>query len=256
MSDKRGASPCIFGVGQILSNTFSTLFKKPSVFFGLSIIAGLPSALFLIKNRKDMELTWLMGETDFILTGVASILSVIGSMLMEACAVYAVFRVLRKEAVTIEQAYDFSKANMWPLLLATILVGLVIGVGTVFFVIPGIILMLILAMTIPVCAVERCGVIDSIKRSVTLTLGYRLPILCLYLVSGILIAVLGFLSDAILGGLTIGFTSYTAISTLLNAIPLTFELVMTALIYFNLREIKEGMTLDHLADAFELEQGK
>jgi hypothetical protein len=252
----QSAAKSNFAVGQILNSTFSMLFKKPVMFFGLAIIAGLPSAIFLIANGSDLELSWLMGEEDFALMALAGIIDSIFSMIMEAGAVYAVFRVLRKENVTIGQAYDFSKAREWPLFGAAVLVGLATGVGTLLFVIPGIILMLMLAMTIPACAVERLGVMDSMKRSANLTRGYRLPILGLYLISGLLIAVLGALFDAVLNSITIGVTTYIVISTLLEALPLAFEIVMTAMIYFKLRQIKEGMGLDHLAGSFELNQSE
>ncbi len=252
----QSAAASKLGVGQILSGTFSTLFKKPVIFFGLSIIACLPSAIFLFKNRSGIEMAWLTGEEDFVLMAIADILYGIGSMLMEAGVVYAVFRVLRNESVTIEEAYGFSKTRAWPLFVAAILVGLATGVGTVFFVIPGVILMLMLAMTIPACAVEHLGVMDSMKRSAQLTKGYRLPILGLYCISGILIAVLGILLDTILGGMTIGFTTYTVLSTVFAAIPLAFEIVMTAMIYFKLRELQDGMGLDQLAGSFEVNAGE
>ena len=110
-------------------------------------------------------------------------------------------------------------------------------------------------MTIPVCAIERLGAVDSLKRSVELTKGYRRPIFGLYLVGGILIIGVQCLLDVSLD-IVSSFVWHSIFYTLLNAFPLAFGIVMTAMAYFKLREIKEGVTLDGLAGAFELNQGQ
>ena len=182
-----------FAFGQILTSSFSILVTKPVVFWGLAIMAGLPQAFLLVKNSGAIEAARLAGEEDVLLMSIVGILDVIMGMFMEACAVYTVFKVLRHQVVTLEEAYNFSKARMLSLFGASILVGLSVGLGTVAFIIPGVILMVLLAMTIPACAFESLGILDSMKRSVELTKGYRLPIFGLYLITGISSAALALL---------------------------------------------------------------
>lgn len=265
-----------FVMGQILKSTFSILFKTPVIFLGLGILACIPSAFLLIKNGGKI-LDDSAGQAILIFTDIASY------MIVQVMAAYAVFKILRQEQITIEEAHDFSRVRMGTIVMAAFLVSLIIGLGLAGFVVPGLILAVLLTVAMPVCAVERLSVMDSIKRSVELTKGYRLQIGGLYLINALLMAI-GFLAVMfIFGGIFLeldayGFLSETAIdslfmtgssgSTIWDAIfvifgnllcaafPVAYGCVMTATLYFKLREIKEGATLDSLAGAFELNQGQ
>jgi len=250
-------------IGQVLGSVFSILLKKPAIFFGLGLVAGLPSALFLSKHAKTIEtaeeIAEFTGEDEIVITdylyNLADIVDYMSCMLLGAAFAYIVFKVLRQEAVSVRQAYDFSKTRMWSLFGATLLVGLATGLGLMLFIIPGVIVAVLLSMTIPVCSIEGLGAVNSLKRGLELTKGYRLPIFGLYLISGVLIGGVQLLFDESLD-IVDSFIWYNIFYTLLNAFPLAFGLVMTVVIYFKLRKIKENVILDHLVDVFELNQSQ
>jgi DNA-directed RNA polymerase, subunit M/Transcription elongation factor TFIIS len=243
-------------VGQVLSKTLSTVCKDPGIFFEMGFAIGFPAVVISFINAQTIKLT----ADDLVIMGLKGIISFIAYFIIAAGATYAVFKVLRQEEATIKQVKKFGYDRLEYVLVAAILFFLAVAVGLLFFVVPGVILAVLLSMTIPVCATERLGAIDSLKRSAELTKGYRVPIFGLYLISGLLIVILELLFGVILDNVIADRANlspmqdlaYAFCFALLDAFPLAFEFTMTALIYFRLREIKENVTLDNLAGAFEL----
>jgi hypothetical protein len=131
--------------------------------------------------------------------------------------------------------------TVWPRLLAIIglqiLVGIIVGIGLILLIVPGVILALILAVSLPALVVEGKGVFDSMSRSADLTKDNRMRILgvgllLILILFGVAILV-GLLSAAtpILGavvGLVLGVLLYPYIS------------MLTAVLYYRLVELKEG----------------
>jgi len=244
-----------FTIGQILKSTVSTLFKKPAMFLVLGLLVVLPSFLLTIRNwgkygKKDLD--------EYLdLLNLARITDQVFAMVLVASVAHVVFRVLKQETFTTVElrlyAPLFNDGSLyWP----AALVGLITGLGALCYFVPGVILMVVLALTIPVFAIERPGVVDSVKRSVELTQGYRLPIFGLYMISGLLSLGFGLLIfpiTIVLLALEIdsGFFVAFILPRLLAAPPWAFEMIMTSIIYFKLREVKEGVTLDSLAGAFK-----
>jgi len=247
----QSAAKSDFTVGQILKSTVSTLFKKPIIFYVNGIFVGLMSLLFsgtlgrtLIKDGVDADLVLI----------ISGIIDNIICTAMVASVVHVVYRVLRQQTIDTEQAIDLAldQARVdLPMFGAAALVGLVIFLGSMFFVVPGVILMVMLAFTIPILAIENLGFVDSIKRSVELSKGYRLPIFGLFMISGLLDVGFDLLFAPTIDSKSGFFVTYI-LPRLLNAIPFAFDMVMTSIIYLKLREIKEGVTLDRMTGSFGL----
>lgn len=226
-------------IGSIISRSFSTMMKKPVVFLGLTAVAALVPAIVQIATFPSQ------GGSAF-----GSILGSILGMIIQATVAYAVFQIARGQSVSMAECFNRATGHFLPILLASILVGLLVGVGMVLLVIPGVIISCILAVTLPACVVEKLGAVDSLKRSAELTKGNRLQIFLLYLVVGIVIGVLTFVFAMILFSVT-GLIAGTLLLTVLLIVPMAFSYVMASIIYFDLREIKEGVSLDSLAAVFD-----
>lgn len=227
-------------VGSVLSRTFSTLKKNPVVFFGLPLIFLAPTTVIdvLLPDSFDSGLS-------------IEIVEMILSLAVQGATAYGVFQVLRGQTATLGESVSYGMAHLGPLILTALLTGLGILAGTLLFVIPGIILACLWSVAIPVCVIERMGAIDSIKRSAQLTRGYRWPIFVLVLM--ISLAILGVAIGVVL--IVEILTDSVAITTLLTALALTvvqaFNNVMSATIYFDLRAIKENITVDNLTAVFD-----
>ncbi len=137
-----------------------------------------------------------------------------------------------------------------PILLISILFGIIVGIGFMLFIIPGLYLAAMFSVAVVVTILEP-GWSGALGRSKQLTKEYRWPIvgvlLLLYIVLILLQTALAFISvslfsiNAMLG--TVVFAATNAIGTALLSIGFV-------LIYARLREIKEGVSVDSLADVF------
>lgn len=131
-------------------------------------------------------------------------------------------------------------------LLATILLAL----GLIALVIPGVFLAVALFPLYPALALERDG-LGSFSRAMDLTRGYRWPILGLLICLALLLLlaalilivpfILAFGADAI---------EWIAISAALDAVIYGFTAAASTLAYFRLREIKEGLGAENIAEVF------
>lgn len=229
-----------FNVGSVLSRSFSTLMKNPVVFFGLAIAAVLPSTIVEVFVPGKMWLELVMQVVQMIL-----------NLVVQGAIAYTVYRVLTGKNVSLGNAVSRGMRRIIPLCLAALVAGLGIGIGTLLLIVPGIIVMCVWAVTIPACVVEKRGPLESISRSTDLTRGYRLPIFGLLLITSLC---------AIAIGAGVGFVAEVAIESMIVtalvgelcvAAVQAFNCVMIAIIYYDLRAIKEGVTLDSLASVFD-----
>jgi hypothetical protein len=106
---------------------------------------------------------------------------------------------------------------------------------------------------IPACVVERLGPIESLNRSSNLTKGCRWKISVLYLLCFVIGVAFGVTFAFISGAFMSGFNPiFLAVFEQLSVtIPMTFVNVLTAVTYYELRNVKEGVTIDSLANVFD-----
>lgn len=142
-----------------------------------------------------------------------------------------------------------------PIILATIVAGVLIAIGFVLLIVPGIFLVVSLAVIWEALIIEGIGPMESIKRSWRLVAGERwrvfgaglLVITLAAIFFGIVSAVVWFILSPGLG-VSGDFAGYLVqqVATLLS-IPLTAAL--GAVIYLDLRVRKESLGTDELAAA-------
>lgn len=110
-----------------------------------------------------------------------------------------------------------------------------------------------------VAVVEKAG-LSSLKRSIALTKGYRLPVLGTIFLAGlcsiaiqIAISIFTFLVTltASLASETLGAILSFASSLVAFALMIGYLCIVTSLIYIRLREIKEGAGIDQIEAVFE-----
>ncbi|MEM6619782.1 MAG: hypothetical protein AAF631_10820 [Pseudomonadota bacterium] len=149
-----------------------------------------------------------------------------------------------------------------PILALSVFCGILIYIGTAFFVVPGLWLAAVFSMVFPAIVVEGTG-LTAVGRSARLTKGYRWPIIGTLLVMGFItgLMVLGvaaflglFISgveNAVGGGAWLLNTGLALlVGSFLYAISFGLPAVTTALIYARLREIKEGTSIADITEVF------
>ncbi|MDL2307793.1 hypothetical protein LJC48_07240 [Desulfovibrio sp. OttesenSCG-928-C06] len=229
-----------FNIGGILSSTFSTTLKNPLLFIGLALLAILPASLIFAILP--------LGSAGPIISAIVIAILV---LVIQGAITYAVFQINTGHKAAIMESALRGLARFLPVLLASIIVGFGVGIGTLFFVIPGIIISCICAVTIPVCVVERMGPVDSITRSAFLTKGCRLKIFALMLILGLINMAIMLIIPTIFVAMTDNAVVLSIVISLVSALPKAFECVMISTVYYELRKIKEGVTLDTLASVFD-----
>lgn len=159
--------------------------------------------------------------------------------------------------ITILQSYRIALRKLWTLLGARIVAGLLVGLGTMLLLIPGILLAVSFSLITPVVMLEDASAGKSRERSRELTAGFRWQIFALfliyYIVYWLIILVFGSLLGALSGFILPAFPAGLFTSQLLLA-PLMILMtpiwaLFTVLIYYNQRIKTEGFDLVMLAEA-------
>jgi hypothetical protein len=117
----------------------------------------------------------LAGGTVGILLG--SLVSIVAAFLLQATLVKAVQDVRDGQAdLSISQTVNEALPFIGPVALASILAGIAITIGLVLIIVPGLFLITIWAVIVPVIIIERSGAMASFGRSRQLVRGHGWPV--------------------------------------------------------------------------------
>ena len=221
-----------FSVGSVLSRTWTILWQNSLIFFGLLLIAELPTIIVSFSSPQEVGMALLIAILNLVLT-----------LVIQGAVAYAVFQSLTGETASFGEALSRGLSRAPTMLLAGLLTGLCLVIGVILLIIPGIIVGCMLAVTMQACVVERLGAMASLSRSVELTKDYRLLIFGLFLIIGFATFVIAMVATVIL--------QHAWLVNIVATIPNAFASVMMAVIYFDLRSVKEGLNLDSLANVFD-----
>lgn len=236
-----------FSIGGVFSRTFSILGRNFAPFALISAVATLPYVLFywnqtaavpgaLPKFNIDMALPFIVG---FVL-----------KMLIQAVIVYAAFQDMRRRPVAIGESFGKALPRLAPILGLMIVEGLAVGFGTILLIVPGIILMMMWYVALPVCVVEQLGPIESLGRSSELTKGHRWKLFGLVLIVGIVGLIIG-ATIPIAGRLIFGRVGFVITQYLVQTVVGAFGAILVIVIYHDLRVAKEGIDTDQIAAVFD-----
>jgi hypothetical protein len=119
--------------------------------------------------------------------------------------------------------------------------------GLALLVVPGIILMVMWYVAVPVCVVENAGPEQSLRRSAALTKGLRWKVFGIFLV---------FYVGATAGDQVLDWTGPSSVSMMAalvvwQGLTGAFGSVLTTVTYYYLRVAKEGVDIDQIAAVFD-----
>jgi|GEM_PF-1113425 Predicted integral membrane protein len=226
-------------IGSVLGRAFDLLKKNPGLFIGMMVVAAIIPILLTIVAYAVPIFAFLVSPINFVITTV-----------MQGAMAFAVYQVLTGHETSIGDAIKRGLSRLVTLIIAAILTGVGIGIGMIILIVPGIFLLLCWFVTIPVAAIEGLGAIDSIKRSMELTKGYRWNILAIIIIVGIITGIIAGIAAAIFMGI-LGMLIGSIIVSLVICIPTAYVNIVNSVIYFDIREAKEGVSIDKLTTVFE-----
>ena len=167
-----------------------------------------------------------------------------------AATAYGTIQDLRNQYAGIGPCLSRAFGSLVPLALAGLLVGLFVMLGTIALVVPGLMIWTALSIVGPAIVVERLGVGDGMRRSRELTKGRRWAVFGAVFLAAIILNVISYVVSHVVGPI-FGQLANGILSLVLAIVSQAFQAVLVAVIYFQLRADKEGVSLDEIAKVFD-----
>jgi uncharacterized membrane protein len=247
-----------FEIGRVFNSTFAVIGRNIGLCLGLSaVFAGVPSIVAELARigtpANGDPATLAIATTDYkigyVVGAVAfGIIYVAFSLMLQSSLVRAAIEDLNGKRPTAADCIRIAIRNLLPTLAIAILVMLGVSLASIALFVPGIILWLGWSVAIPVLIQEKRGVFGSMSRSRALTKGSRWSLFGLFLILIILAMVIQSMSAMVVylfHGLVAAF-----LAALVQTVVSMVISVATAVSYVELRQAKEGTSINELAEIF------
>jgi len=255
-SDLASGRDTPFRIGSALSRASRVYGAGFGKFFVLTLI---PMAPFLIAG---LIVWWVFGpeyvrrfaggDVRFAVLGflLSIFFWVFLSSLAQASCLYGAYQIMRSQSFGVADSLHVVTRRIVPVVLTSLLVGLAIVVAILLLIIPGIIVTCALYVALPACVIERLGAKNSLGRSWSLTRGHRWQIFGLV----VLVAVVTEIATAGVGaaaGMMNNVALLNVAKFVVQVVVQSFGIVLTAVVYHDLRVAKEGVDIDTIASVFD-----
>jgi hypothetical protein len=232
--------PVEFRTGDVVVRSWNVLSRHLPTFCILTGAALLPQLLLLAGAvhagpAVPDKITFL---SKFVLATFA-----------HAIVIFAAFQELRGRRVSAGESVSRGLVRFLPAVAVTILSTVVVAIGLILLIIPGLLAFAALSVAIPVCVMEQGGPVGSLSRSVELTRGYWWPIIAVFVAVGIVEWVVAW---AIRAAIPAELHLVAAIvAWLWGVFHTAYDAVFAAMLYHDLRASKEGIGIDEIAAGFD-----
>lgn len=250
------------GVGAIIGDSFSILFQN---FIPVMILGFFPTLIGTLFSGTLLGWDVTFAEVEPQFNSTVQIVNYFAVILVQL-AVYgvsiALLVLLAYDAklgrpLSIKRYFEPAIGAAFPILVLTIASTILMMIGLIALIIPGLWVYAVYSVTVPAIVIDRAG-FGGMGRSQYLTKEYRWPILGTIFLVGLCTGVLSFVAVYIfsfIGGMIGGGAAAVVISVILmsalNGFAYGLSGISVALIYARLRELKEGVSVDQLASVFE-----
>ncbi|MDX8469142.1 hypothetical protein RFM26_25935 [Mesorhizobium sp. VK23B] len=251
--------PGRFEIGRVFNTTFGVITRNIGLCAGLALLfAGVPTLLIRMWTQPQMEAVMsgdpsAMADPDQMLRNsylsiFAGLISFIFTLLLQSSLVRATIEDLNGRRPSFGDSVQIAIRFLLPTLAIGLLVGIGSALAMIALIVPGIILWLGWSMSVPVLIQERQGVFGSMSRSRALTKGNRWSLFGLFLILLIIAMVIqwGILVVLLLFG---GILAELGAAVVQAVVSMVLS-VATAVSYVELRQVKEGTSIDELAKIF------
>ncbi|WP_245435088.1 hypothetical protein [Mesorhizobium sp. WSM3879] len=248
-----------FEIGRVFNSTFAVITRNIGLCVGLGLLfAGLPTLLIRLWTQPQMEAVMngdpsAMADPNAMLRNsylsiLAGLISFVFTLLLQSSQVRATIEDLNGRRPSFGDSVQIAIRFLLPTLAIGLLVGIGSALAMIALIVPGIILWLGWSMSVPVLIQERLGVFGSMSRSRALTKGNRWSLFGLFLILVIIAMVIqwGILVVLLLFG---GILAELGAAVVQAVVSMVLS-VATAVSYVELRQVKEGTSVDELAKIF------
>ena len=188
---------------------------------------------------------------------VVRLLEVLASILAWAACFKAVADGYLGREASVGTSLRFGLPKIPRLFGLSIVAGVLIVIGLILIIIPGLVLMTFLSLAVPALLFERIGVFAAIGRSFELVSGRFWSILLLMIVTIMALLVVSFVFGLLLGGIgvavaedseAVGAAVTFVAAVIATAITTPIFAAIISVLYFDQRVRKEGFDLQLLAE--------
>jgi len=232
---------------------FLLLFPVVITIASLLLGAIVPGIIFVFDKAN------MMGIGLKILYGtllIAAYAAIIISMIYFSVVINASVAYLVAREITAKEAFKEAQTIFWKFFWWSIIISIIIGVGFLLFVIPGIIVAVFLSFSLFFITLEGLGPIQSLKASARLVKGFWWTIFARLVVLGVIVLIVSMISNmfttigmSILtlsnkGALILALAAIFGVITFVIAFAINFIMSSVSLIYSyqlyaELKELKE-----------------
>jgi len=240
-----------FRIGSALSRAIKVYAAAFDKFILLTLILTAPALIVELIIGPPPQNRWGFWEL---------VLWMLLWSLATATCLFGAYRVMQGQGFGVGDSVRAGLHRLGPVVGTTFLGTAGVLLAALLLVVPGIILECSIYVALPACVIERRGPTDSLRRSQVLTRGHRWPIfglLALVTVLTVFVTVGAAVSGAILvsylgvaGGKTAAWMLGAIFAFAVRVVMGSFGAVLVAVVYHDLRVLKEGADIDSIASAF------
>jgi len=235
-----------FGIGRVLRRSASVLCRYFLPFSAVTAVVNLP-VLLLVEGEAIAVDT--PAEFAVWLSLVFMLSFVLGS-LSQGVILHAAFQDVRGGPVSLSRSLSVGLTRCLPVIGLAIISGVLIGLAGLLLIVPGLVLLTIWFVGVPVCGVERLGLWASLKRSDELTTGHRWKIFGLILLLLVVGAIVSISIEYLLKPI-VGVVPTFLVTLTWDGIGGAYYSVASVVAYHDLRAHKEGIDIEPLAAVFD-----
>jgi len=247
------AMPGTLRLADVFGKSFAIYARRFVPFIILTVISSIPNYIAIFALGTPGFGSPADAFSAGVARGILTLMEFVTRSLVSGAVMYGVIQELRGRAFSVGGSLRIALDRFLPMLGVGISTAILIGLGSVLLIVPGLILTCMYYVSMPACVAENTGVSKSMSRSSFLTKGYRWQVFgtfLLMLVAGIIISLI---IRAIIGGVfSLGGRSAFLLATqVAGAIFGAFNGVLVSVFYYELRVAKEGVDIEKIAGVFD-----
>ncbi|WP_143748347.1 hypothetical protein [Mesorhizobium carmichaelinearum] len=242
-----------FRIGRVLNDSLAVIYRNPVLCLGLGAVLYAVPRFGL--SFWYVEATFASGSSGLALLSqyqifvIAGLLFYVGVIaILQTALIRAAIVDMQGEKPSPGDCLAVAIAMFFPVLLTSLVVTLAIVLGLVLLIVPGILLLLRWSVAMPVLIQERRNILDSMARSRDLTKESRWALLGLWLILILGGTLVGVVAPRLV--VPLNFTFGLIVEAVVKAAVTVLSSVAAAVSYVELRQLKEGTSVEQLAEIF------
>lgn len=241
-----------FEPGKVLSETFSVYFANFIPFILLSVLALSPLLLFSAW-AASLPTTAPLAQLS---TSLGNVIQLFCVPIATAGITYGVYQQMRGGTTSLVDCLKIGLSMLFPMIGLAFVQGCAIGLATLACIVPGILLAVRWAVSIPAKVEEKLSVTDAMNRSTYLTEGYRWQVFGVLAVFFAINLVLGMGAGVVVGvsavrsGRPMHPGVLQLVTSLIAVVTTGITASASAVMYYRLRSVKESVDVDQISSVF------